>query len=72
MGTHWLGEDFLSPLPQRINRQRPPVPCRPDFDLGIPFGGILFRDRPKIRELPSAAEYEKLPKRLEVNSRAGA
>ena len=72
MGTHWLGEDFLSPLPERVHGQRPPMPCRPDFDVGIPFGGILFRDLPKIRELLTAEEYEKLLKRLEVNGCAGA
>ena len=67
MGTHWLGEDFLSPLPQRINRQRPPVPCRPDFHVGVPFGGILFRDLPKRELLSAAEEYEKLMKRLEAD-----
>ena len=63
MGTHWLGEDFLRPLPER---RHPPVPCRPDFDVGIPFGGILFRDLAKMRELLTAEEYEELLKRLEV------
>ena len=67
MGTHWLGEDFLRPLPQRINRQRPP--CRPDFHVGTPFGGILFRDRHKSRELLTverqqiAPAHERAPER---------
>ena len=56
MGTHWLGEDFLRPLPQRVHRQRPPYP--PDFHVGLPFGGTLYRDFHKIREL----------KRLEVQT----
>lgn len=44
MTTHWLYSDYLRPLPERIGRQHPPLPCRPDFHVGIPFGGILFRD----------------------------
>ena len=43
--TDWIREDYLRPLPT----QREPWPCRPDFHVGIPFGGILFRDLPKIR-----------------------
>lgn len=64
MTTDWLYSDYLRPL--RINGQHPP--CRPDFHVGIPFGGILFRDLPKIRELPSAAEYAALLKRLVVST----
>ena len=65
MGTHWLREDFLSPLPERRHL---PLPCRPDFHVGVPFGGILFRDRPKIRELLTAEEYAALMKRLDVRN----
>jgi hypothetical protein len=55
MGTHWLGEDYLRPLPT----QREPLP-RPDFHVGIPFGGVLYRDRPKIRELTHLTPYNTL------------
>ena len=68
MTTDWLYSDYLRPL--RVDGQ--PLPCRPDFHVGIPFGGILFRDPPKIRELLTAEEYAALLKRLQVNSCAGA
>ena len=71
MGTHWLGEDFLSPLPQRVHGQRPSVPCQPDFHVGIPFGGALYR--PRIHDPLTAEEYAALLKRLEVpKSSSGA
>ena len=63
MGTHWLGEDFLRPLPERVHRQ-PPLPRWPDFPdfhLEIPFGGVLYRDVPKIRELLTAEESRVRP-----------
>ena len=46
MTTDWLYSDYLRPLPT----QREPWP---DVHLGIPFGGVLYRDVPK-RELLSA------------------
>ena len=60
MGTHWLGEDYLRPLPS----QPIPLPYRPDSYVGIPFGGILDRNLSK-RELLTAEQYAALRKRLE-------
>ena len=71
MGTHWLGEDFLRPLPERVHSQRPPYP--PEFHVGIPFGGILFRDLqdPRatnaggVRGAVEAARGQQLRRRME-------
>ena len=37
--TDWLYSDYLRPLPEPVHGQRPPLPCRPDFHVGILFGG---------------------------------
>ncbi len=44
-----------------------PWPDFPDVHLGIPFGGVLYRDPLKIRELMSAEEAAL--KRLEDGQR---
>ena len=68
MGTHWLGEDFLSPLPERVHGQRPPVPCRPfdyrvmDLEVAATLPGKRPASKPKTLSCqPSAISYQLSP-----------
>ena len=66
MGTHWLGEDFLSPLPERVHGQRPPVPRRPfdyrvtDLEVAATLPGKRPASKPRTLSCqPSAISYRR-------------
>jgi len=56
MGTHWLGEDFLRPLPERINRQRATMrPTNQHMQARRYFAPLLLRHTGCLAQLQQGA-----------------